>query len=76
MKKTIYLFALGMIVSLPVFGQDNSAVWERHGSETTDTTEFIGTINTQPVKFKTCNQERMRIMPDGKIGIATSANTL
>lgn len=68
MNKNSFFLAIGLMMTIPAFSQENTA-WERHGSESTDTTEFIGTINTQPVKFKTCNQERMRIMPDGKIGI-------
>ena len=72
MKKILLFTSLSVVSLVPLFSQENNAAWERHGSESTDTTEFIGTINTQPVKFKTCNQERMRIMPDGKIGIGIS----
>jgi hypothetical protein len=46
----------------------NALRWDRQGN-TVDTSEFIGTINQQPLKVKTGNQERMRITPDGKVGI-------
>ncbi len=42
--------------------------WDRQGNEV-DTTDFIGTINEQALKLKTNNEERLRITPDGKIGI-------
>lgn len=46
----------------------NALRWDRQGNSV-DTSEFIGTINQQPLKVKTGNQERMRITPDGKVGI-------
>ena len=81
------LFLLLIIIILPVltFSQGNSngnsnvnnnsnvntLKWETQGNNA-DTTDFIGTTNQTALKIRTNNQERMRITPDGKIGIGVS----
>jgi hypothetical protein len=59
--------------ALPTIGL--AQPWMSYGN-TTGNQEFIGTINNMPLVFKTNTQgvgvpEKMRIMPDGKVGIGT-----
>jgi len=48
--------------------------WNLAGNANTNpNTDFLGTTDTQPVVVKTNGAERMRIIPDGKVGIGTNA---
>ena len=46
--------------------------WGLSGNTLTGT-EFLGSINLQPVVFKTNNTERIRIIPTGEVGIGTAS---
>jgi hypothetical protein len=45
--------------------------WDADGNKATNKS-FIGTSNSKPLVFKTGNTEKMRILPDGRIGIGTN----
>lgn len=49
----------------------NALKWETQGNNA-DTSHFIGTTNQTALKMRTNNQERMRITPDGRIGLGIS----
>jgi hypothetical protein len=49
----------------------NAFKWDTQGNNA-DTSDFIGTTNATALKFRTDNQERMRIMPNGRIGVGVS----
>jgi hypothetical protein len=52
------------------------SVWNMAGNTGTNpTTHFIGTLDAQPLLFKTSGQEGFRLLPDGKFGIGTSTPT-
>ena len=73
--KTLYHFAIFFIVFL-----SNTAIsqtpenpneintWHTNGNLITDD-HYIGSQNDYPIKFKCNNVERLRISPDGKVGI-------
>lgn len=48
--------------------------WNTDGNITTED-HFIGTQNNNPLKFKSNNIERLRISPDGKVGIGICTPT-
>ena len=51
----------------------NVGAWSILGnSNTTPTTNFLGTTNAQDLVFKTNNTEQMRILAGGNVGIGTS----
>jgi hypothetical protein len=82
--KKILCFTFVLLISsnpFGCFGQENgnsndtiqnATQWDRHGNAVVDTTEFIGTINQEPLRIKTGNNECMRITPDGRIGVGIS----
>jgi hypothetical protein len=49
--------------------------WSRTGNANIDTTEFIGSTDTSALLFKTNNQEALRMMGNGNIGVGTSSPT-
>jgi hypothetical protein len=85
MNLFLLLFMSLIIVANSAFSQGNSngnanqnnnangtaLKWETQGNNA-DTSDFIGTTNETALKIRTNNQERMRITPDGKIGIGIS----
>jgi len=48
-----------------------SAAWSVTGNVGTDANAFLGTTDSKPLIFKTSGIERLRITPDGRIGIKT-----
>ncbi len=47
--------------------------WNLTGNAGTDpTTDFLGTIDAQPLIFKTNDTEAMRLTPDGDLGVGTN----
>ncbi|MET0299753.1 MAG: hypothetical protein ABW036_08325 [Flavitalea sp.] len=53
-----------------------SSNWSLKGNAGTDpATQFLGTVDGQPLVVRTDNQERMRIDANGNIGIGTNAPT-
>lgn len=53
-------------------GSTSVAAWDTDGNKGS-TKSFIGTTNSKSLVLKTNNAERVRILPDGKIGIGTNA---
>lgn len=47
--------------------------WELNGNTGIDSTNFLGTIENEPLIIKTHATERLRITPDGQVGIGTPA---
>lgn len=80
MKKllTISFLAANALAGV-IFAQNNAnnnngqgvTQWKTNGN-VADTNHFIGTKNEFPVKFRTDDVERMRITPEGNVGIGTS----
>jgi len=60
------LFAL--IFSTSAIAQTNPDRWNTDGN-LGDTTKFLGTTDSEPVLFRTDNEERMRITANGRVGI-------
>lgn len=57
-------------------GNANSNVlhWKKSGDQA-DSSNFIGTINNVPLRFKTDDQERLRITEDGRFGFGINNPT-
>jgi len=54
------------------FDVSNSLAWLLGGNAGTDpATHFLGTTDDLPLVFRTNNTERLRILPDGSVGIGT-----
>lgn len=51
---------------------ESNSGWSRNGNSDITTSNFIGTINNQPVIVKTNNDERIRVTPAGAVGIGES----
>lgn len=49
----------------------NAVAWDTDGNSVTNA-NFLGTTNKKPLVFKTMNQERMRILKNGNVGIGTN----
>lgn len=49
----------------------NTSGWSLAGNSLTGT-EFLGSANSQPVKFYSNNTERMRVSSEGNVGISTT----
>lgn len=50
-----------------------AAAWDLTGNAGTDpTADFLGTIDAQPLIFKTNDLEVMRLTPDGNLGVGTN----
>lgn len=75
MKQMLLLVAV--LLCTVSFGQNQNAnpnandQWKTNGN-IIDTNKFIGTKNDRPLILKTDNSERLRISPDGKVGVGTS----
>lgn len=65
----ITLFCLIFFTSYTSFSQNNN--WQTTGNNV-DTSAFVGTTNSEDLRFKTNNIEHLRISKTGKIGIGTS----
>ena len=63
-------------VWIPLISTQNvsSSAWSLSGNTLTGS-EFLGSVNLQPVVFKTNNLERMRISTTGNVGIGINAPT-
>lgn len=73
----IAIFLLGTgTVPRPVRAQSpegaTAVTWNTSGNSVTNK-QFLGTTNNKPLIFKTNNAERMRILPNGNVGIGTNA---
>lgn len=53
----------------------NQKDWSRQGNANIDPNDFIGSTDTSDVLFKTNNQEALRLMGNGNIGVGTSSPT-
>lgn len=49
--------------------------WFECGNNIASAAQFVGTINERPLAFRTHDVERMRISPDGRVGIGTAPPT-
>ena len=65
--KQLLLPAL-LAMSISANAQSNPDRWNTDGN-LGDTTKFLGTTDSEPVLFRTDNQERMRITANGRVGI-------
>lgn len=62
-----------LTISSLVVTFSSAQVWNISGnSGTNPSTDFLGTIDAQPLIFKTNNSEKARITPNGNVGIGTS----
>lgn len=75
----IAVFVLGMSADVPrVQAQDPDnadavvQTWDTNGNNIPKS-GFLGTTNNRPLVFKTNNSEKMRILPNGDIGIGTNS---
>jgi len=78
MNSKLSLLAFCLASTLSVFSQNSNANsnafnnrWSIDGNMA-DSSYFVGTINTQPLRFRTSNNERLRITQDGMVGIGTA----
>lgn len=62
----------GVLFTRPANTIGGGPSWLLAGNTLTTGTEFLGTINNFPLRLFTANAERMRIMPGGNVGIATT----
>ncbi|WBX99105.1 hypothetical protein [Chryseobacterium gambrini] len=54
----------------------SAQIWNTAGnSGTNSSTDFLGTIDAQPLIFRTNNSEKVRITLNGSVGVGTSAPT-
>lgn len=53
----------------------NQKDWSRQGNANIDPNDFIGSTDASDVLFKTNNQEALRLMGNGNIGVGTSSPT-
>lgn len=58
-------------IALTNNGDDGGQQWDMDGNNA-DTTNFIGTTNSNPLVMRTNNVERMRITEDGNVGVGIS----
>ncbi len=63
--------ALGTIFSVSVMLSQSQNWWRTNGN-TPQNTDYLGTSNNSPLIIKTNNIERLRIAPNGFVGIANS----
>ncbi|GAB4450514.1 MAG: hypothetical protein OHK0036_09320 [Bacteroidia bacterium] len=63
--------ALGTIFSVSVMFSQSQNWWRTNGN-TPQSTDYLGTSNNSPLIIKTNNIERLRIAPNGFVGIANS----
>jgi hypothetical protein len=54
-------------------GAFNTTAWLLSGNSGTTDSQFLGTTDNLPLIFKTNNQEQMRILGSGSVGIGTSS---
>ncbi|GIV28635.1 MAG: hypothetical protein KatS3mg027_2449 [Bacteroidia bacterium] len=69
--KSLLVVAWGIIFSVSnMFSQSQN--WWRTNGNTPQSTDFLGTSNASPLIIKTNNTERIRIAPNGFVGIGNS----
>jgi len=70
-RKRLIIAALGTIFSVSMMFSQSQNWWRTNGN-TPQSTDYLGTSNNSPLIIKTNNVERMRIAPNGFIGIGTT----
>ncbi len=70
-ENRLIIAALGTIFSVSMMFSQSQNWWRTNGN-TPQTTDYLGTSNNSPLIIKTNNVERMRIAPNGFIGIGTT----
>ncbi|GIV28647.1 MAG: hypothetical protein KatS3mg027_2461 [Bacteroidia bacterium] len=70
-RKRLIIAALGTIFGVSMMFSQSQNWWRTNGN-TPQTTDFLGTSNNSPLIIKTNNVERLRIAPNGFIGINTT----
>lgn len=68
----VLLLSLNLLAQGPGSTGAGVTLWKTNGN-IADENHFIGTKNEFPIKFRTNDVERLRISPDGNVGIGTSA---
>src|SRR5678816_496276 len=67
-RNTTFIALLLCTATLSLNAQD----WHLLGNAGTNaSTHFVGTTDAKPLVFRTNNTERMRILPNGRVGIGT-----
>lgn len=66
MRLNVFVFSATLFLS--IFNEVSAQPWFTTGNIATGT-EFVGTINAQPLNFRTGNVQRMRITPTGLVGL-------
>ncbi len=70
---SIMFFAIFVNVSVEtMYAQGGQPMWKLDGNSVA-TGKFLGTTNNEPLIFKSNNTEGFRLLPDGSIGIGTTA---
>jgi len=70
-RKRLIIAALGTIFSVSMMFSQSQNWWRTNGN-TPQSTDYLGTSNNSPLIIKTNNVERLRIAPNGFIGINTT----
>ncbi len=71
MKTNLTLRSAAIILTFAALTSYGQTSWLITGNSNVTSSNFLGTTNTQPVRIKTNNAERMRIAPGGNVGIGT-----
>lgn len=71
--KRYLLSSLIVICNVIVSKAQLNPLWSTVGNSGTTSANFVGTIDPQPLIFKTSDTERMRITPAGDIGVNITA---
>ena len=63
---------LALLINSTILLSQNTPFWSNSGNNNVSSTDFLGSINNQSLRFKTNNIEHLRIDPNGFVGIGTT----